>query len=279
MMLHKNSSRASKLKLLALVPIVGIALAMQAETVNDYVYTEKTQTPPKKVIKKGKANAQVKMGNKTIEVKAEQKAEATAETPVMTDLQIFFKEGKHEGPEPVFIINDIVSSKEDVLKLDQSTIESITVKNPKEGSNARATVWIKTKGAPELAIGVWEPEEEKKPELIGVVVKTVPDDPFDVVEQMPEFPGGQEAMMKFLSESVKYPKEASKDGIQGRVVVQFVVEKDGSISEVEVVKKVNEHLDAEAVRVVNAMPKWKPGKQKGEAVRVKYTLPISFRLS
>jgi protein TonB len=82
-----------------------------------------------------------------------------------------------------------------------------------------------------------------------------------------------------LSESVKYPKEASKDGIQGRVVVQFVVEKDGSISEVEVIKKVNEHLDAEAVRVVNAMPKWKPGKQKGETVRVKYTLPISFRLS
>jgi protein TonB len=110
-------------------------------------------------------------------------------------------------------------------------------------------------------------------------VKTVPDTPFDVVEQMPEFPGGQEAMMKYLSESVKYPKEASKDGIQGRVVVQFVVEKDGSISEVEVIKKVNEHLDAEAVRVVNAMPKWKPGKQKGENVRVKYTLPISFRLS
>ena len=105
------------------------------------------------------------------------------------------------------------------------------------------------------------------------------DTPFDVVEQMPEFPGGQEALMKFLSESVKYPKEAFKDGVQGRVVVQFVVEKDGSISEVEVVKKVNEHLDAEAVRVVNAMPKWKPGKQKGENVRVKYTLPISFRLS
>ena len=279
MMLHKNSSRASKLKLLALVPIVGIALAMQAETVNDYVYTEKTQTPPKKVIKKGKANAQVKMGNKTIEVKAEQKAEATAETPVMTDLKVFFTEGKHEGPEPVFIINDIVSSKENVLKLDQSTIESITVENPKEGSNASVTVWIKTKGAPDLAIGAWDYEEEKKPELIGVVVKTVPDKPFDVVEQMPEFPGGQEALMQFLRQEVKYPKEAFKDGVQGRVVVQFVVEKDGSISEVEVVKKVNEHLDAEAVRVVNAMPKWKPGKQKGENVRVKYTLPISFRLS
>lgn len=279
MMLHKNSSRASKLKLLALVPIVGIALAMQAETVNDYVYTEKTQAPPKKVIKKGKANAQVKMGNKTIEVKAEQKAEATAKPAETTDLKILYTEGKNDGPDPEFIINDIVSSKEEVLKLDQSTIESITVKKHEEGSSTPATVWIKTKGAPDLAIGVWEPKEEKKPELIGVVVKTVPDTPFDVVEQMPEFPGGQEAMMKYLSESVKYPKEASKDGIQGRVVVQFVVEKDGSISEVEVIKKVNEHLDAEAIRVVNAMPKWKPGKQKGEPVRVKFTLPVTFRLS
>jgi TonB family protein len=172
-----------------------------------------------------------------------------------------------------------LASEEEVLKLDQSTIESITVKKHPEGSSAPATVWIKTKGAPELAIGVWEPEEEKKPELIGVVVKTVPDDPFDVVEQMPEFPGGMEALMKYLQESVKYPKEAFEKGIQGRVLVQFIVEKDGSISEVEVVKKVNEYLDAEAVRVVNAMPKWKPGMQKGKPVRVKFTLPITFRLS
>ena len=279
MMLHKNSSRASLLKLLALVPIVGIALAIQAETVNDYVYTEKTQTPPKKVIKKGKANAQVKMGNKTIEVKAEQKAEATAKPAETTDLKILYTEWKNDGPDPVFIINNVVSSKEEVLKLDQSTIESITVEKHEEGSSTPATVWIKTKGAPELAIGAWDYEEEKKPELIGVVVKAVPDEPFDVVEQMPEFPGGTPELMKYISTNVKYPKEAFEKGIQGRVVVQFVVEKDGSINEVKVVKKVNEHLDAEAIRVVNAMPKWKPGKQKGEPVRVKFTLPVTFRLS
>lgn len=275
MMLHKNSSRASKLKLLALVPIVGIALAMQAETVNDYVYTEKTQTPQKKVVKKGKANAQIKMGNKTIKVKAE----ATAKPAETTDLKILYTEGKNDGPDPVYIINNVVSSKEEVLKLDQSTIESITVKKHEEGSSAPATVWIRTKGAPELAIGVWEPEEEKKPELIGVVVKTVPDKPFDVVEQMPEFPGGQEALMQFLRQEVKYPKEAEEKGLQGRVVVRYIIEKDGSISEVEIAKSVNEYLDAEALRVVNAMPKWIPGKQKGENVRVKFTLPISFRLS
>jgi TonB family protein len=124
----------------------------------------------------------------------------------------------------------------------------------------------------------------KKPVLLDVVVKTEaqtePDDkPFDVVEQMPSFPGGKEALMKFISENVKYPKEAEEKGLQGRVVVRYIIEKDGSISEVEIAKSVNEYLDAEAIRVVNAMPKWIPGKQKGEPVRVKFTLPITFRLS
>ena len=96
---------------------------------------------------------------------------------------------------------------------------------------------------------------------------------------MPEFPGGKEALMKFISENVKYPKEAEEKGLQGRVVVRYVIEKDGSISEVEIAKSVNEYLDAEAIRVVNAMPKWIPGKQKGEPVRVKFTIPITFRLS
>ena len=103
--------------------------------------------------------------------------------------------------------------------------------------------------------------------------------PFDVVEEKPEFPGGMSELMKFLQENVKYPEEAMKNGIQGRVVVQFIVEKDGSISGAEVIKKVNEHLDAEALRVVNAMPNWTPGKQKGKVVRVKFTLPVTFRLS
>ena len=96
---------------------------------------------------------------------------------------------------------------------------------------------------------------------------------------MPQYPGGIQEMMKFLSENVKYPQAASKAGIQGRVIITFIVEKDGSISSAKVVKSVTEELDAEALRVVNAMPKWTPGKQKGQPVRVKYTIPISFRLS
>ena len=109
--------------------------------------------------------------------------------------------------------------------------------------------------------------------------KSADGDAFDVVEQMPEFPGGMEAMMHFLNENIKYPKEAFDAKQQGRVIVQFVVEKDGSVSNAHVVKSVSPSLDAEAVRVLSIMPNWKAGRQKGEPVRVKYTVPVSFRLT
>jgi protein TonB len=101
---------------------------------------------------------------------------------------------------------------------------------------------------------------------------------FDVVEQMPAFPGGQQELMNFLMKNVKYPKEATDKGIEGRVIVQFVVDKDGSVVEPKVVKSVSPELDQEALRVVKKMPKWQPGKQNGEVVRVKYNIPVSFRL-
>lgn len=102
---------------------------------------------------------------------------------------------------------------------------------------------------------------------------------FMVAEEQPMFPGGMQEMMKFIQSEVKYPKEAQDKGIQGRVIVQFVVNKDGSISNDTVVRSVDPMLDAEAVRVVRSMPNWTPGKQKGEPVRVRFTLPVSFRLS
>ncbi len=101
---------------------------------------------------------------------------------------------------------------------------------------------------------------------------------FDVVEQMPSFPGGNSALMEYLSKNVKYPVVAQENGVQGRVVVSFVVERDGSITDVKVVKSVDPSLDKEAARVVSSMPKWIPGKQNGSAVRVKYNVPVSFRL-
>ena len=101
---------------------------------------------------------------------------------------------------------------------------------------------------------------------------------FDVVEQMPSFPGGMPALMQWLSQNIKYPVIAAENGVQGRVIVQFVVEKDGSVTDVHVAKSVDPSLDKEATRVVKAMPMWNPGKQNGSAVRVKYTVPVMFKL-
>ena len=101
---------------------------------------------------------------------------------------------------------------------------------------------------------------------------------FDVVEEMPSFPGGPSALFQFLSANIQYPATAEDNGIQGRVIVTFVVERDGSITDVKVVKSVDPSLDKEAVRVIKSMPRWQPGKQNGSAVRVKYTTPVTFRL-
>jgi len=101
---------------------------------------------------------------------------------------------------------------------------------------------------------------------------------FQVVETMPSFPGGDQALFKFLGENVKYPVIAQENGIQGRVICQFVVNKDGSIVDVEVVRPVDPSLDKEAIRVIKSMPNWSPGKQRGKSVRVKYTLPVNFKL-
>ncbi len=101
---------------------------------------------------------------------------------------------------------------------------------------------------------------------------------FDVVEQMPEYPGGQTALMEYLNKNIKYPVVAQENGVQGRVVVKFVVGTDGSVSDVQVVRSVDPSLDREAIRVVSSMPKWIPGKQNGQAVRVYYNLPVTFRL-
>ncbi len=101
---------------------------------------------------------------------------------------------------------------------------------------------------------------------------------FDVVEDMPQFPGGDAAMFTYLNTNIKYPKVAEENGVQGRVICKFVVDEDGSIKNVKVVRSVDPSLDKEAVRVIKSMPKWKPGKQNGKAVRVSFTTPVTFRL-
>ena len=130
-----------------------------------------------------------------------------------------------------------------------------------------------TEDAKEEVVAPVSPEAKEAP-----ADSTAKEEVFMVAEQMPEFPGGMKEMLKFLQENVKYPENAMKNNVQGRVIVQFVVEKDGTPTEFKVVRAVDPDLDAEALRVLKTMPKWKPGMQKGEVVRVKYTVPVTFRL-
>ena len=111
-----------------------------------------------------------------------------------------------------------------------------------------------------------EPEKPKEEEI------------FVAVEQPAEFPGGQAALMKWLSNNIRYPEAAQQNDIQGRVVVKFVVEKDGSVGHAEIARGVDKDLDREALRVVNKMPKWQPGKNNGVAVRSYFNLPVTFKL-
>lgn len=114
---------------------------------------------------------------------------------------------------------------------------------------------------------------------IGPVVEEVDENQiYDIVEENPRFPGGDEACMKWLSENIKYPPICVEQGIQGRVYAQFVVNKDGSIVDIKIVRSPDPYLSKEAERVLKMMPKWSPGKQRGKPVRVKFSLPVMFRL-
>lgn len=147
-----------------------------------------------------------------------------------------------------------------------------------------AAIQAETTDIPELPIeeiqGTTLPLDKQGKEMTETQIKSVPDSVvFQVVEEMPDFPGGAQALMDYLSKNVKYPAEAHAIGAQGRVIVSFTVKKDGTIADTKVERSVNPYLDKEAMRVIAAMPKWKPGKQRGEAVNVKFTVPVAFRLT
>ena len=300
MLTNKKSTSKSWLKVLALLPIVGVALALNAETVTDFVYEDTQAQPQKKVVKKGRKEGQIKMGAKTIEVKADaqDKAEASpAENPIK-DLKIIM--GEAGDKEPLLIIDGKVATREQLQALDQKTIDNISVVKASEDNKdlrrvygekfnddtSNGIIFINTKefvknGKKDYVVVVKSKDSEKEATATGTFTPNTsePEGVFDVVEQMPQYPGGAPELMKFLSMNIKYPEAAEKAGTQGRVIATFVVEKDGSISSTKIVRSVSPELDAEALRVINAMPKWTPGKQSGKDVRVKYTIPISFRLS
>ena len=265
MMTNKKTRSSHLLKLLALVPIIGTALALNARTVTDYVYDEPQK---KQIIKKGKKAGTIKTANQTIEVIATETAPSE----------------QAEGQ--TFKMRGIVKDKE---KGDPIVGAVIRIANSKQGTvtdmNGEFSIDVK-KGDAVIASYVGYVSDatvvkDSQSNYVFVLEKDGSNEtrkPFDVVEQMPQFPGGTTAMMEYLSKNVRYPEEAHKNGIQGRVIITFVVESDGSITEAHIVRSVNPLLDAEALRVVNAMPNWTPGMQNGEPVRVKYTLPITFKL-
>ena len=163
-----------------------------------------------------------------------------------------------------------------VIKKDEEVKEEDEIKLEEVEKSNKAVGAFTVEGNDEVGGEVLKAKEEiAAPEPPKVVEETKI---FTVVEQMPMFPGGDAALMQYLKQNIHYPAVAAENGVQGRVVVGFVVERDGSITDVNVLRSVDPSLDKEAVRVVKSMPKWNPGKQNGSAVRVKYQVPVSFRL-
>lgn len=211
-----------------------------------------------------KAKFEAEMEASLLEQKKEAKVEKKTETPKVEVQKVEKVKSSIAFTPPVIKKDSEVKPEEEMKSQDELNENKITIGafdvkgNDEEGGTV-------LKAVEEIA----QPEPPKHEEENKV---------FDVVEQMPSFPGGQAALMQYLSSHVKYPAVAEENGIQGRVTVQFVVEKDGSVTDVKTMKSVDPSLDKEAERVVKSMPKWIPGKQNGSAVRVKYFVPVVFRL-
>ena len=158
-------------------------------------------------------------------------------------------------------------------------------KTAKDMTSALAEYAQRTGNEEPLKISIKKPATIDEIQAVGYAPTPKINDPtaeqgeiFQVVEEQPMYPGGMQELMKYLQMNIRYPKEAQERGLQGRVIVQFVVNKDGSICDEHIVRSVDPQLDAEALRIVRSMPNWTPGKQRGEPVRVRFTLPVTFRL-
>ena len=182
--------------------------------------------------------------------------------------------------EPEKVVEQVKSSVKftaPVIKKDSEVKEEDEIKLDEVQKSDKAVGSFNVEGNDEVGGAVLKAKEEiAAPEPPKHVVEETKI--FTVVEQMPMFPGGDGALMSYLSQNIHYPTIAAENGVQGRVVVGFVVERDGSITDVNILRGVDPSLDKEAMRVVKSMPKWTPGKQNGSAVRVKYQVPVSFRL-
>ena len=272
MMTTKKSSPWQKAKVLVALPMAALAVVAFANPDVERV-AEQVETESQAVVEKAKADVA------GVETAAEQQ---TAEKQEVADEQ-----GKNVS------VKGVVVQKEDGNPI---VGVAVTVRGTKIGAvtdvdgkfhidNVPVGSWIDVFMI-DCEIGSLQVTEQNASNLHFVIAydgpsssKSPGSDAFDVVEEMPVYPGGMPAMMDFFNKNMKYPKEAFDAKQEGRVIAQFVVEKDGSITDAHIVKSVSPALDAEALRIVNAMPNWTPGRQNGKPVRVKYTVPISFKLT
>ena len=272
MMTTKKSSPWQKAKVLVALPMAALAVVAFANPDVERV-AEQVETESQAVVEKAKADVA------GIETAAEQQ---TAEKQEVADEQA-----------KTVSVKGVVVQKEDGNPI---VGVAVTVRGTKIGAvtdvdgkfhidNVPVGSWIDVFMI-DCEIGSLQVTEQNASNLHFVIAydgpsssKSPGSDAFDVVEEMPVYPGGMPAMMDFFYKNMKYPKEAFDAKQEGRVIAQFVVEKDGSITDAHIVKSVSPALDAEALRIVNAMPNWTPGRQNGKPVRVKYTVPISFKLT
>ena len=273
MMTNRKSKGSHLLKLLAIVPIVGTALALNARTVTDYVYDEPQKQQP---VKKGKKDATATVAGKTMQIKTD----APQTTAVTVSATVLDMTAVNSGADAT----DVYAVPGALVKIVGSTKGTVTDREGRFSIEANvgdkievsyvgmetATTEVKPQGMTNFYVGLRKEGQGGSADVSEKV--------YDVVDEMPQFPGGPSEMKKFLARNIRYPKEAQDSGKQGRVIVSFVVEKDGSISGTKVFASASPLLDAEALRVINAMPAWTPGKQQGKPVSVKYVVPVTFRL-
>ena len=279
MMIKKKSNPWARLKYLYVLPLAAVAVAAFARPevsnelveisnakVNDLtsiVKTEEVKSVENSLDEKFKLSGQVMEYNSKKPVQGATVVVKGTTMGAMTD-----KEGRFT----------LLVKKGDVLVVSYVGLQTQILPIEVE---ANLVVWMRddVQSMDEMIVTALAPEEKEKTVNMEAS-KVAPQEEvvFQVVEEMPEFPGGMGEAMKFLAKNIKYPVAAQQAKIEGRVIVQFVVERDGSISDIHTVRSVSPELDAEAIRVVSLMPKWNPGKQRGKAVAVKYTMPIMFRL-
>ena len=254
--LRKGTSGRNIKALLILVIAAALVGGFLAWKVIEQKQAEEQQ-PYMEAMELAKLQQQAKKEEKKKEP-VKPKIEPKKEIPVARETQKFTA--------PVIKKDELVKEENQVKQMDKLDEKVAVGTENKEGTKSRLAEAVRS----DIAVAAPPPPPAPKPEVSNKV--------FDVVEEMPHFPGGPAALQAFLSSNTKYPVVAQENGVQGRVIVSFVVERDGSITDVRVVRSVDPSLDREASRVVRSMPRWSPGKQNGSTVRVKYTVPVVFRL-